>query len=85
MLLGNFNAEESESWISKFLYEFNAKNIVKENNCFKNTLNPSCIDLFITNSSLSFQTTIAVSNGLSDYHKMVITVMKMSLLRSIAL
>ena len=85
MLVGSFNAEESETWISKFLYEFNAKNIVKQNNCFKNTLNPSCIDLFITNSPLSFQTTIAVSNGLSDYHKMVITVMKMSLLRSIAL
>ena len=41
-------------------------------------MNPSCIDLFITNSPLSFQNTIAVSNGLSDFHKMVITVMKMS-------
>ena len=27
---------------------------------------------------MSFQNTIAVSNGLSDFHKMVITVMKMS-------
>ena len=45
---------------------------------FKKALNPSCIDLFITNSPLSFQNTIAVSNGLSDFHKMVITVMKMS-------
>ena len=41
-------------------------------------MNPSCIDLFITNRPLSFQNTIAVSNGLSDFHKMVITVMKMS-------
>ena len=44
---------------------------------FKNVLNPSCIDLFITNSPLSFQNTV-ISNGLSDFHKMVITVMKMS-------
>ena len=41
-------------------------------------LSPSCIDLLITNSPLSFQNTIAVSNGLSDCHKMVITVIKMS-------
>ena len=41
-------------------------------------MNPSSIDLFISNSSLSFQNTIAVSNGLSDFNKMVITVMKIS-------
>ena len=41
-------------------------------------MNPNCIDIFITNSPLSFQNTITVSNGLSDFHKMIITVMKMS-------
>ena len=55
MLVGDFNAEESEPCLSQFLYEYNAKNIVKENTCFKNAFNPSCIDLFITNSPLSFQ------------------------------
>ena len=78
MLVGDFNAEESEPCLSQFLYEYNVRKQVKENTCFKNALNPSCIDLFITNSPLSFQNTIAVSNGLSDFHKMVITVMKMS-------
>ena len=34
--------------------------------------------IFITNIALSFQSTIAVSNGLSDFHKVVIAVMKMS-------
>ena len=77
MLVGDFNAEESEPWLLQFLYEYNVKNIVKENNWFKNALNPSCIDLCITNSPLSFQNTIEVSNGLSDFHKMVITVIKM--------
>ena len=54
------------------------KNIVKESTCFKNVLNRSCIDLFITHSPLSFQNTIAVTNALSDFHKMVVTVIKMS-------
>ena len=78
MLVGNFNAQESEPCLSQFLYEYNAKNTIKESSCFKNVLNPSCIYLFITNSPLSFQNTIAVINGLSDFLKMVTTVMKMS-------
>ena len=78
MLVGNFNVEESEPCLSQFLYEYNAKSIVKESICFKNVLNPSCIDLFITNIPLNFQNTIEITNGLSDFHKMVITVMKMS-------
>ena len=47
MLVGDFNAEELEPCPSQFLYEYNVKNIVKESTCFKNILNPSCIDLFI--------------------------------------
>ena len=78
MLVGDFNAEESEPCPSQSLYEYNAKNIVKKITCFKNILNPGCIDLFPTNNPLSFQNTIAVTNGLSDSHKMVITVIKMS-------
>ena len=61
MLICDFNAEELEPCLSQCLYEYNAKKIVKENTCFKNLLNPSCIDLFITNSPLSFQNTEAVS------------------------
>ena len=78
MLVIDFNVEESEPYLSQFLYEYNAKNIVKKNSYFKNMLNPNCIDLFIRNSLLSFHITTSVSNGLSDFHKMVITVMKMS-------
>ena len=75
MLVGDFNSEESEPCLSQFLYEYIAKNIFT---CFKNVFNSGCIYLFVTNSTLNFQNTIAVSNGLSDFHKMVITVMKMS-------
>ena len=40
-------------------------------------MNPSCIDVFITNSPLSFQNAIAVPNALPNFHKMVITLRKM--------
>ena len=60
----------------------NAKNIVKEPTCYKSLSNPSCIDLVITNSSSSFQNTEAILTGLSDYHKMVTTVLKETFQRS---
>jgi hypothetical protein len=49
---------------------------VKESTCFKNPVNPSCIDLFLTNSATSFENTTTVSTGLSDFHKMITAVLK---------
>ena len=82
MLVGDFNAEESEPCLSQFLFEMNAKNIVKEPTCFKSLSNPSCIDLVITNSFSNFQNTKAISTGLSDFHKMVVSVLKHNFHRS---
>ena len=50
--------------------------MVKEPTCFKNFVKPSCIDLFLTNCTRSFQDTQVVETGLSDFHKMIITVLK---------
>ena len=36
--------------LNKFLCQYDAKNIVKQKTCFKSTDNPSCIDLFLSNS-----------------------------------
>ena len=76
LLAGDFNIEEEESCLKNFLYEHNFKNIVKQKTCFKSIDNPSCIDLFITNCYNSFQNTTVISTGLSDFHKMIVTVMK---------
>ena len=65
-----------EQVVKSFLYEHDAKNIVKGNTCLKNVDNPSCIDLFITNSYRSFQNTSVLSVGNSDFHKMVVTILK---------
>ena len=76
VLTGDFNSEEGESCLDTFLCDYDAKNIVKEKACFKNIEKPSCIDLIITNSVHSFQNTSVISTGLSDFHKMVLTVVK---------
>ena len=76
LLAGDFNSEETESVLSEFLQIYDAKNIVKDKTCFKSTVNPSCIDLFLTNKPRSFQNTTVLNIGISDHHKMVITVLK---------
>ena len=76
LLLGDFNAEINEISMTEFAELYNLKCLVKGSTCFKNPDNPSCIDLFLTNRYNCFQNTSTLETGLSDFHKMAITVMK---------
>ena len=49
---------------------------MKEPTCFKNPVNPSCIDLFLTNRPRTFQCTTTIETGISNFHKLVVTVLK---------
>ena len=82
ILTGDFNAQESECVFDSFLYQHDLTNLVKEGSCYKNPRNPSCIDLYLTNSPLSFQNTSSVFTGLSDFHKLVLTVFKTTFVKS---
>ena len=64
--------------LASFLFQHDLKNIVKENTCFKNALNPRSIDLILTNVNLAFQHTCSYFTGLSDFHKLVLSVLKIS-------
>ena len=74
--------KDTEPILHEFLSNYDCKNLVRGKTCFKNLENPRCIDLFITNSIMSFQNTIAVAAGLSDFHKMIVTVCKNSFPKS---
>ena len=76
LLCGDFNAEEKEKVLKDFLDLYDLKSLNQEKTCFKSTENPSCVDLFLTNCNRSFQHTKVISSGMSDFHKMVVTVMK---------
>ena len=77
LCIGDFNLENSETALRNFCDLYKLKNLVREPTCFKNPDNPSCIDLFLTNCSRSFQDTQVIETGLSDFHKMNLTVLKM--------
>ena len=63
--------------MKNFCDMYHLKNLVNVPTCYKNPLKPSCFDLFLTNCSRSFQDTQIIETGLSDFHKMNITVLKM--------
>ena len=74
---GDFNLETSEAALRNFCDLYKLKNLVMERTCFINPDNPSCIDLFLRNCSRGFRDTQLIETGLSDFHKMNLTVLKM--------
>ena len=65
----------------EFSYTYNLKNLIIEPTCFKNPSNPSLIDLILTNRYRSFQNSKVIETGLSNHHKLTITVMRAHFLK----
>ena len=76
LIAGDFNAQVSDIKLDAFCSIWKLKSLGKEPSCFKNPSNPSCIDLFLTNTIRSFQETQVFETGLSDFHKLLVTVLK---------
>ena len=77
-----FNTEIYSHYLETFLYQNEFKILVKEKSCLKSVSNPGCKDLFLLNNALSFQSTKTVSTGLSDFHKLLLTVFKSSVVKN---
>ena len=52
------------------------KSLIRIPTCYKNLANPTCFYLILTNSNQSFQNSCTIETGLSDFHKMIVTVLK---------
>ena len=74
VIMGDFNLEPDDEPMKAFCDSYNLHNLVKEKTCFKGQ--PKCYDLILTNCKKSFQNTTVVTTGLSDFHKMTVTVLK---------
>ena len=80
-MVGDFNCEENANFINDFLCTYNLKNVVKKPTCFKNVNNPSTIDLILTNNKKSFYRTDVLESGLSDFHKLIFTILISSFIK----
>ena len=74
--LGDFNCELKEETLSIFCEVHNLKNLLKEPNCFKNPEKAIIIDLILTNKPKCFHHSCTYETGISDFHKMTITLMR---------
>ena len=63
--------------MKSFCELYNLTNLIKQPTCFKNLEKTSSIDLILTNRPKSFQTTCVIETGLSDFHRMTASVIKM--------
>ena len=77
ILIGDFNVRIDDPHMKSFCESYRSKSLIKDPSCFKNLGNPSCIDLILTNSPYSFQNSCVIETGLSDFHKMIDSVMKL--------
>ena len=76
ILLGDFNAGNSDLSLNEFCEMYTLKHLITEPTCYKNQNNPSIIDIILTNRKRSFHDSQTIETGLSDHHKMIITVLK---------
>ena len=63
LCIGNFNSEMTKFAMKTFCNIYHLKNLVNVPTCYKNPLNPTYIDLFLTNCSHSFQDTQVIEMG----------------------
>ena len=66
----------SEPSLNEFCQTYSLESIVNKPTCFKNPKNPSCIDLMLTNRQERFLKGKTVETGLSDIHKITVSVFK---------
>ena len=73
IILGDFNAEISNTIISEFCATYNLKKPILECTCFKSLENPNCIHLILTNWRKCFQNSNVFEARLRDFHKLTFT------------
>ena len=78
LFLSDSNVRIEDVSIKTFCSNFNLTSMINKPTCYKNPDKPTCIDLILTNCPGSFQNSCVIETGLSDFHKMIVTVMKAS-------
>ena len=74
ILLGSFNFSIDD--LDSFCESYKLKSFIKDPSCFKYIEKPSYIDLILRNSPYSFQNSFAIEPALSNFDKMIVSVMK---------
>ena len=77
LVMGDFNNETVNPAMSEFMEHYELSCLTKGNTCFKSPQG-SCIDLMLTNCKSSFKHSCTFQTGLSDWHSMVYSMLRIT-------
>ena len=66
----------TNNYLEEFCASYNLMNLIKQPTYFKNPNNPTLTDHILTNHPKSFHSSSVYETGLSDFHKLTLTVLK---------
>ena len=70
LLMGDFNVTPNNPKLSELIDDLELCTLMSEPTCFK-SINPTCIDNFLTNKKTRFTKTLTFETGVSDRHKVI--------------
>ena len=77
IFLGDFNTSINDNAMKSFCSLKDLTSLIDQPTCYKSPGKPTCIDLILTNRPNYFQQNNVFETGLSDFHMMVVTELKM--------
>ena len=77
IFLGDFNTCMNDNAVKSFCSLNDLTSLIDQPTCYKNPGKPTCTDLILTNRPNYFQQNNVFETGLSDFHMMVVTELKM--------
>ena len=75
LLMGDFNMTPNNPKLSELIDDHEFFTLISEQTCFK-SINPTCIDNFLTNKKTRFMKTLTFEMGVSDHHKLIDTMLR---------
>ena len=78
ILLGDLNVDMKNNFMEQFCNENNIETLIFQPTCFKSPENPTTIDHILVNCKEQFIKTSVLETGLSDFHKLTLTVLNKS-------
>ena len=73
--MGDFNMIPNNPELSELIADHELCTLISEPTCFK-SINPTCIDDFLTNKKTRFMKALTFETGVSDNHKLIGTMLR---------
>ena len=74
-MLGDFSLSTENPNLKNFMCSFDLESLIDSPTCYK-SINPTWIDLILTNKKNHFIRSTTFETGLSDRHKLIITILR---------